>query len=147
MSAGSQLVVQTNINWQNFGHQILVFIATCVDDHSVGAPICSGAVRATGRNAPAAHNAIPTAPEGDLQGGLRLGFSGFLVVYNGLDMKVKRILAERGLAAIAKVQSVERKTPGVQCPLCGKMVEALTESQPGKPACYECCMEFAQKHE
>jgi hypothetical protein len=81
MSAGSQLVVQADINWRNFGHQILVFIATCVDDHSVGAPICSGAVRATGisaRNAPAARNAIPTAPEEDLQGGLRLGFSGFL---------------------------------------------------------------------
>ena len=63
---------------------------------------------------------------------MRLGFSGFLVVYNGLDMKVKRILAERGLAAIANVQSVERKTPGVQCPLCGKMV-ALTEVSPANP--------------
>ena len=62
-------------------------------------------------------------------------------------MKVKRIMGEQGLSAIDKVQSVEHKTPEVQCPLCGKMVEALTEIQPGKPACYECCMELAQKGE
>ena len=62
-------------------------------------------------------------------------------------MKVKRILGEQGLSAIDKVQSVERKSPEVQCPSCGKMVETLTEIQPGKSACYECCMEFAQQRE
>ena len=62
-------------------------------------------------------------------------------------MKVKRIRGEQGLSAIDKVQSVEHKTPEVQCPLCGKMVEALTEIEPGKSACYECCMEIVQKRE
>ena len=62
-------------------------------------------------------------------------------------MKVKRIMGEQGLSAIGKVQSVEHKTPEVQCPLCGKMVEALTEIQPGKSVCYECCMEITQQCE
>ena len=62
-------------------------------------------------------------------------------------MRVKRIMGEQGLSAIDKVQSVRPKTPEVQCPVCGKMVEALTEIQPGKLACYECCMEFAQQRE
>ena len=62
-------------------------------------------------------------------------------------MMVKRIMGEQGLSAIDKVQSVEHNTPEVECPLCGKMVEALTEIQPGKLACYECCMEFAQQRE
>ena len=62
-------------------------------------------------------------------------------------MKVKRIMGEQGLSAIDKVQSVEHKTLEVQCPLCGKMVEALTEIQPGKSVCYECCMEIIQHHE
>ena len=62
-------------------------------------------------------------------------------------MKVKRVMGEQGLSAIDKVRSVEHKTPEGQCPLCGKMVEALSEIQPGKPACYECSMELAQKGE
>ena len=62
-------------------------------------------------------------------------------------MKVKRIMGEQGLSAIDKVQSVGPKTHEVQCPSCGKMVETLTEIQPGKSACYECCMEFAQQRE
>ena len=56
-------------------------------------------------------------------------------------------MGEQGLSAVNKVQSVEPKTPEVQCPVCGNMVEALTEIQPGKQACYECCMEFAQQRE
>ena len=56
-------------------------------------------------------------------------------------------MGEQGLSAVDKVQSVEPKTPEVQCPVCGNMVEALTEIQPGKLACYECCMEFAQQRE
>ena len=62
-------------------------------------------------------------------------------------MKVRRVVGEQGLSAIGKVQSVEHKTPEVQCPLCGKMVEALTEIQPGKSVCYECCMEITQQCE
>ena len=62
-------------------------------------------------------------------------------------MRVKRITGEQGLSAIDKVQSVEPKKNEVQCPVCGNMVEALTEIQPGKLACYECCMEFAQQRE
>jgi len=62
-------------------------------------------------------------------------------------MKVRRVMGEQGLSAVDKVQSVEHKTPEVQCPECGNMVEALTEIQPGKQACYECCMEFAQQRE
>ena len=62
-------------------------------------------------------------------------------------MKVKRIMGKQGLSAVARGQSVEPKTPEVQCPVCGNMVEALTEIQPGKLACYECCMEFAQQRE
>ena len=57
MSAGSQLVVQADINWLNFGLRIQVTTATYVDDPFEGALICSGAVRATGisaRNAQAA---------------------------------------------------------------------------------------------
>ena len=52
-------------------------------------------------------------------------------------MRVKRIIGEQGLSAVDKVQ----------CPVCGNMMEALTEIQPGKLACYECCMEFAQQRE
>jgi hypothetical protein len=62
-------------------------------------------------------------------------------------MKVNRIMGEQGLSAVDKVQSVEHKTPEAQCPLCGKMMEALTEIQPGKFACYECCMEITQHYE
>ena len=62
-------------------------------------------------------------------------------------MKVRRVMGEQGLSAIGKVQSVEHKTPEVQCPLCGKMVEALTEIQPGKSVCYDCCMEITQQCE
>ena len=62
-------------------------------------------------------------------------------------MKVKRIMGKQGLSAIDKVQYVRPKKPEVLCPVCGKMVEALTEIQPGKPACYECCMEIAQQRE
>ena len=56
-------------------------------------------------------------------------------------------MGEQGLSAVDKVQSVEHKTPEVQCPLCGKMVEALTEIQPGKSVCYECCMEITRQPE
>ena len=56
-------------------------------------------------------------------------------------------MGEQGLSAVDKVQSVEHKTPEVQCPLCGKMVEALTEIQPGKSVCYDCCMEITQRCE
>ena len=56
-------------------------------------------------------------------------------------------MGEQGLSAVDKVQSVEHNPPEVQCPECGNMVEALTEIQPGKQACYECCMEFAQQCE
>lgn len=62
-------------------------------------------------------------------------------------MKVRRVMGEQGLSAVDKVQSVEHKTPEVQCPLCGKMVEALTDIQHGKSVCYECCMEIIQHHE
>ena len=57
---------------------------------------------------------------------------------NWPEMKVRRIMGEQGLSAVDKVQSVEPKKPEVQCPVCGNMVEALTEIQPGKQACYEC---------
>ena len=53
-------------------------------------------------------------------------------------------MGEQGLSAVDKVKSVEHKTPEVQCPLCSKMVEALTEIQPCKSVCYECCMEITQ---
>lgn len=56
-------------------------------------------------------------------------------------------MGEQGLSAVGKVQSVEHKTPEVQCPLCGKMVEALTDIQHGKSVCYECCTEIIQHHE
>ena len=62
-------------------------------------------------------------------------------------MKVRRVMGKQGLSAVDKVQSVEHKTPEVQCPECGNMVEALTEIQPGKQVCYECCMEFARQRE
>ena len=62
-------------------------------------------------------------------------------------MKLRRVMSEQGLSAVDKVQSVEHKTPEVQCPECGNMVEALTEIQPGKSVCYECCMEIIQHHE
>lgn len=62
-------------------------------------------------------------------------------------MKARRVMTEQGLLAVDKVQSVEHKTPEVQCPECGNMVKALAEIQPGKQACYECCMEFAQQRE
>ena len=57
MSAGLQLVVQTDINWLNFGLRIQVTTATYVDDPFEGALTCSGAVSAIGisvRNAPPA---------------------------------------------------------------------------------------------
>ena len=60
------------------------------------------------------------------------------------EMKVRRIMGKQSLSAVHKVQSVEPKTPEVQCPVCGNVVEALTEIQPGKLACYECCMEFTK---